>query len=114
MTSTDPIMMFVVQTVIVLFTILLAYRDFAIRKKEQTAGMVAEVIRSDKSMGSLYTVYGAAIASCLLLIDKSTGIEGHKVALIIIDFICFTYAFFFSSWFRNAVFFTLIQRVRKD
>lgn len=65
-------------------------------------------------MAALYTVYGATLGSCLILIDKSTGLEGHRVALIALDFLCVTYVFFFSTWFRNSVFFPLKERVSKD
>ena len=37
-------------------------------------------------MATLYTVYGATIASALVLIDKASGLDGHKVALIVLDF----------------------------
>lgn len=113
-TNTDPYMMFIAQTTIVLFAVYAVFRDFLIRNRERRAGVTAEVTRGEKSMAALYTVYGATIASCLVLIDKASDMDGHKVALIVLDFLCVTYAFFFSTWFRNSVFFPLIQRVRKD
>lgn len=76
--------------------------------------MSAEVVRGDKSMATLYTVYGATIASLLVLINNAPGVEGNKVILIVLNFMCVTYAFFFSTWFRNSIFFPLNQRVRKD
>lgn len=114
MENTDPYIMLLIQTIIVLFAGYSLLRDFQIRKQVQGGGVNAEVIRGDKSMGALYAVYGATIASCLVLIDKAMGIDGHKVILIMIDFFCVTYVFFFSSWFRNSIFFPMIQRVRKD
>jgi len=65
-------------------------------------------------MAALYTVYGATIASALVLIDKASGLDGHKVILIVLDFLSVTYLFFFSTWFRNSVFFPLMQRAHKD
>ena len=106
-------MMIILQTAILLFSVWAVYQDFQIRKKEHT-GADAECIRGERSMAALYTVYGATIASCLVLIDKASGVEGHKIALIVIDFLCVTYVFFFSSWFRNSVFFPLMNQVRKD
>jgi hypothetical protein len=114
MNSTDPYIMLFVQMAIVLFAILAVFRDYQIRKKEQNAEATAEAIRGEKSMATLYTVYGATIASCLVLIDIASGLDGHKVALIVLDFLCVTYVFFFSTWFRNSVFFPLLHRVRKD
>ena len=73
-----------------------------------------EAVRSDKSMTALYTVYGATVASLLVLINNASGIDGNKVALIVLNFICVTYVFFFSTWFRNSIFFPLNERVRKD
>lgn len=106
--------MLLVQASIVLFVVWVVFRDVQIRKKEQSAEATAEVVRGEKSMAALYTVYGATIASCLVLIDNASGLEGHKVVLIVLDFLCVTYVFFFSTWFRNSVFFPLLQRVRKD
>ena len=114
MKITDLCIMLLIQTSVVAFALYSAFKDAEIRKLERTAEAVPTVIRSDIAMKALYTVYGAAIASSLVLIDNASGLDGHKVLLIIIDFICINYVFFFSTWFRNAVFFPLIQRVRKD
>ncbi|WP_291323671.1 hypothetical protein [Desulfonatronospira sp.] len=65
-------------------------------------------------MGAIYAVYGAAIASTLVLTDRTEGLEGNTVLFMIINFLCFTYLFFFSVWFRNAVFFRLYRRVQQD
>lgn len=114
MLATDPYVMCALQTVILFFAVYAAFRDVYIRTLERSATLSLEVNRGDKSMAAIFTVYGAAIASCLVLIDKATGIEGNKVVLIVLDFVCLTYPFFFSTWFRNSVFFPLYQRVRKD
>ena len=106
--------MFLAQSAIVLFAIFAIFRDLQIRKRGQGAEVTTEVIRGEKSMAGLYTVYGATIASALVLIDKASGLDGHKVALIVLDFLSVTYVFFFSTWFRNSVFFPLMQRVHKD
>ena len=106
--------MVVLQIAIIVFTLLAAYKDSSIRKREHAGGLSAEVNRGEKSMTAIYTMYGATIASCLVLIDNAVGIEGHKVILIVIDFLSVTYVYFLSTWFRNAIFFPLIQRVQKD
>lgn len=114
MEQTDICVITFVQGALLLLAVFAAFRDARIRKLDRTAEATAEVIRGDKSMSVLYTVYGAGIASCLVLIDNASGIDGHKVSLIVIDFLCVTYMFFFSTWFRNSVFFPLMQRVRND
>ncbi len=115
MNNTDPYIMLFAQALILLFACYALLRDLQIRKRvKRGAEINAEVVRGEKSMGSLFTVYGATIASCLVLIDKAQGLEGNKVMFIIIDFLCITYVFFFNSWFRNSVFFPLKRRIRND
>lgn len=107
-----------VQLALTLFALFAAVKDAQIRVLERSAEakvvMKLVVKRGGESMTALYTVYGAAIASCLMLIDNAVGLEGHKVALIALDVLCITYIFFFSTWFRNSVFFPLKRRVSKD
>lgn len=103
-----------VQLALIFFALFAAVKDARIRVLERSAEVKAVVKRGDASMTAVYTVYGAAIASCLVLIDNAVGFEGHKVALIALDFLCITYIFFFSTWFRNSVFFPLKRRVSKD
>ncbi|MFA6499726.1 MAG: hypothetical protein WCV64_10405 [Desulfurivibrionaceae bacterium] len=114
MQNTDICVILILEISVAIFVLWAAYKDHSIRKSEQAEGISPEITRGETSMGALYTVYGATIASFLVLIDKTLGIEGHKVILIIINFFCATYLFFFSTWFRNSVFFPLVQRVRKD
>jgi tellurite resistance protein TehA-like permease len=114
MLTTDPPVICAIESALILFTLYAALRDAKIRRAERGAEVVAEAVRGEKSMTALYTVYGAAIASFLVLIDNANGIEGNKVALIVLNFLCITYMFFFSTWFRNSIFFPLNQRVRKD
>lgn len=114
MLATDLPVICAIEAALVLFALYAAFRDARIRKKEKGSGLSAEVVRGDKSMAALYTVYGATIASLLVLINNASGVEGNKVILILLNFMCVTYAFFFSTWFRNSIFFPLNQRVRKD
>lgn len=87
------------------------FRAFIRAKK----GMVqARVIRGESSMSALYTVYGASLATCLFLIEAATAAEGNRVILIASDFAIITYLFFFSSWFRNSVFFPFKRKVTTD
>ena len=73
-----------------------------------------EAVHGEKSMSAIYTVYGTAMASCLVLVSEATGVDGNKVILILLDFVCLTYLFFFSTWFRNSIFFPLKGRVTRD
>ena len=114
MQNSDPYVMLVVQLVILVFASYAAFRDRKIRKPKRGDGISAEVTRGENSMAALYTMYGATVASCLVLIDNACGLEGNKVALIVVYFLCATYVYFFSTWFRNSVFFPLMQHVRKD
>jgi hypothetical protein len=114
MKNSDPYVLFLVQTAILLFTIFAGFRDLKIRKREQNAQVGAEIERGKNSMAAIYTVYGAIMASCLVVIDRAVGLEGNKVVLIVLDFLCVTYVFFFNTWFRNALFSPLMRRVRKD
>lgn len=112
--NSDIVMIFIVQAVLLLFAFYAVYQDLRIRKLNRKAPLLAETRRGDKSMNALYTVYAATIVSNLVLIDNAVGFDGHKVVLITIAFICLTYAFFFSTWFRNVVFSPLQRRLRMD
>lgn len=114
MPATDLWVIVVLQRVLVVFTSYTAWRDVQMRRLERTAAYKAEVTRGEESMASLYTVYGAAVATILVLMNNAYRIEGHKVVLIVLDVSCVTYLFYFSTWFRNAVFFPLLGQVRKD
>ena len=114
MTQTDIYAIILLETTLVSFTVYAVFIDASSRVREKTAEISATITRGEQSMSALYTVYGATLAACLMLINNATGVEGHKVALIGVDYLCITYLFFFSSWFRNAVFFPLLKRVKKD
>ena len=112
--QTDLYAMAFVQLVLVFFALFAAAKDAHIRILERSAEAKLAIKRGEQSMAALYTVYGAALASCLLLIDKAVGLDGNRVVLIALDFLCTTYVFFFSTWFRNSVFFPLKKRVSTD
>lgn len=111
--ASDPYIIALVQLILIAFVTYVAIRDYRARRDEKNGGFTAEVVRGEPSMNALYTAYGAAIASILVLIDNATHVEGHKVGLIILDFACVTYLYL-SSWFRNSIFFPLMQQARKD
>ena len=114
MCETDPYIILLIQTSIVIFTVYAIFKNIIAKSIEKKSNLTAQVIRGEKSMTELHTVYAAAIASCLVLINNATGIEGHKVLLIAIDFLCITYTFYFNSWFRNSIFFCIRNNISKD
>ena len=114
MECTDTYVILILQVAIVLFTIVAIFKNSNIKKQEKASEVSAEVVRGKNSMTALYTMYGATIASCLVIIDNASGIEGHKVILIVIDFLCATYVYYFNTWFRNSIFFPLKRKVSKD
>ena len=111
--NTDVVALVALGILLIGFTIFAVVTDWRNRKAARTE-LDVEVIRGDASMSSVYTTYGATIASFLVLINNAVGIEGHKVVAILISFFCITYLFYFSSWFRNSWFFPLKRRMRKD
>lgn len=114
MPETDVYVMCVIQILLIIFAVFSIHCDKSLRKQESNASFSAEVERGEKSMTAIYTVYGATIASCLVLINEASAFDGNKVLVIVIDFSCITYLFFFSTWFRNSIFFPLYRLVRKD
>jgi hypothetical protein len=114
MPNSDVIVLALIEVALATFAIYAALRDARIRRLDRTAEATAEVTRGEKSMNALYTAYAASIASSLVLVSNAAGIEGHKVVLIVIPFVCLTYLFYFNTWFRNSVFFPIARRLRKD
>lgn len=114
MLNTDLYVILVLQLVIILFTLKALCKDKNIRKLKEAGGLSGEVVRGKESMTAIHTMYGATIASFLVLIDNASGVEGNKVLLIVIDFLCTTYLYYFSTWFRNSIFFPLKQKLSKD
>jgi hypothetical protein len=88
MAATDVWVLGLLQAALVLFAGYAVFRDTRIRIQDRTAGATAEVNRGDKSMAALYTVYGAAIASFLVLIHKASGIKREADYYETIDWLC--------------------------
>jgi len=114
MLGSDFIALMIVEGALELLGIVAFCKDGGIRGAEKTGAVNAEITRGEKSMTALYTVYSAATASFLVLIINAVGAEGHRVLLVVVAFGCLTYLFFFSTWFRNRIFFPLKGRIRKD
>ena len=76
-----------------------------------------ELRRPAEARGSLtkfMTIIIIALSlESLVLITNADGLDGHKVALIVLPFLCLTYLFYLSVWFRNSVFFPIAQKMRQ-
>lgn len=116
MIETDPYALAFLVVLLVTLTIVAVAKDVGAWRRSNSGGTSAsaEVVRGQTSMNAIYTVYGASIASCLVLVNNAEAFIGNKVAIIVVLFACVTYLFFLNSWFRNAVFFPLKNRVGRD
>ena len=72
-----------------------------------------KAVRSERSMNSLYVIYGFATVTVTLAVEVSTAAVGFKTFLVLFDYIVLVYLFFFNSWFRNRLF-GVLTRIRED
>lgn len=114
MPSTDLFALSIIETLLAFLWLTAVGMDVIIRVRERSADMVASVTRGEKSMSSLHVMYGIATVVYSLAVDVATGVDGHKVLIIAANYACLTYMFYFSSWFRNQVFFPLLARAQQD
>ena len=96
-----------------IFLLSLAMRAL-IHYREKHGYLSSTVTRGDQSMGTLYTMYGVATVIATLTIDVAEAFKGYKSILILFNYLIITYLFFYSSWFRNVVFFPEINRIKED
>lgn len=71
------------------------------------------VLRGPNSMNFLYVSYGVATVVYALATQVAEAFCGYKAVFIVLDYLAFTYLFFFNSWFRNKLF-VVQQRISKD
>lgn len=76
-------------------------------------GIDLVVGRGDRSLNWLYFTYVAATVACGLAIQVSEAMRGHKVFLLVLDYIALTYLFLLDTWFRGLVF-RLFQIASQD
>jgi hypothetical protein len=74
----------------------------------------AEVIRGDNSMSMLYTIFISINSIFFGLANMIKEFESNQLVIVFVVFICLSYMFFFSSWFRNRIFFNIANRIRND
>jgi hypothetical protein len=65
-------------------------------------------------MNGLFVLYGGATVVFSLAVQVAAAAEGHKVALIVADYVILSYLFFFNSWFRNRLVFRVLGRISTD
>jgi hypothetical protein len=114
MGNSDIYLLLAIETGISLFTLFSFFKDIRIKILENESGVNGVITRAEKTMNALYAAYGSSMASFLVIVTNANGVDGHRVALILVPFICLTYLFYFSTWFRNAVFFPAANKIRKD
>lgn len=85
-----------------------------VARKKLKSGFSATANRGDASMNALYVVYGLVVGAGGVMITEAEAFHGYKSAIMLIDYVILTYLFLFSSWFRNMVFFKMLQRAKKD
>ena len=111
--ESDPFVLILIHFLLLALTVFAIFQDIRIRLAESRGAASLEAVRGDKSMSAIFTVYGAAMASFLVLTSEASGIEGNRVIFILLAFSCLTYLFFLSTWFRNRIFFPLMGREKR-
>jgi hypothetical protein len=114
MHGTDPFILIIYELLLVALSIHAAYKDSVWQNRASAGDILAKMARGDSSMNTVHMVYAAAVASTLLLINDTGAFDGHKALIVFINFFGLSYLFYFSPWFRNEVFLTLLERRRKD
>jgi hypothetical protein len=114
MQQTDCVALAVIEVMLLGLLFISLAMDAWIRVKDRSSSAQATVVRGETSMNSLYVMYGIATVVYSLLIQVAPNLDGYRVSLIALNYISLTYLFFFSSWFRNRLFFPLLGRARKD
>ncbi len=112
--KTDLFVFVIIEGFLVLLFAFALVADIWNRWKAKTASVTAEVKRAEKSMNALYVNFGIATLVFTLIIQACEALKGNQVLFIVVNYGLFTYLYFFSSWFRNKLFFKLLNRVRKD
>jgi hypothetical protein len=112
--KTDLLVLAITEGFLILLFVFAISADIRNRWKAKTASVTAEVSRGEKSMNALYVNFGIATVVFTVIVQACEALKGNRVLFIIVNYGLLTYMFFFSSWFRNQLFFKLLNRVRKD
>ncbi|MBW1992992.1 MAG: hypothetical protein JRI77_00920 [Deltaproteobacteria bacterium] len=112
--KTDFIVFVLVEAILTLLFIFVIAKDISIRRKSKRPGIKAEVTRCNESMNALYVNFGIVTVVFTLVTQVCDELKGNQVLVIVINYAMLTYMFFFSTWFRNGIFFRLFNRIKRD
>jgi len=108
-TGSDKYVVLVIEAILLFVFALALWKDHF----HETDGTT--VTRGDKSMALLYNIMtGIVMFIYTLAIQLSEALKGNKVLIFVLNSIALIYLFFFSSWFRNSIFFPLMKRIIVD
>lgn len=113
MASTDLIAFAAVEAALVGLSAFAVFKDIYIRVVERSRGLDLSTVRGELSMTSLYVMYGIATVVYSLIAQIASGIDGHRVLVIALNYLFLTHLFFFSQWFRNGLFFPVLNRAKQ-
>jgi len=108
--KTDFFVFTILEGLLILMFIRFVYLDN--RNKVASEGM--EMTRGESSMNALYVNFGIITLIFTIIVQTCCEIKGNQALFILTNYGILTYLFFFSSRFRNQVFFKLINRIKKD
>lgn len=103
--TTDLATVVVLNTMLALGLVISVIADIRVHLRSRQGGVNATVVRGEQSMNALYVLYGFSTVAIGLVVDVAEHPQGHKAALILIDYVILTYLFFFNGWFCNRVVF---------
>ena len=102
------------ESILLLLFVVTFIADIRIRLKDNKSGITAEITRGEQSMNALYVNFGIATVVFTLIVQAFEALKGNQVLFIVVNYGMLTYMFFFSTWFRNRLFFQLLGRIKKE
>jgi len=82
--------------------------------KVKNSGVSLEVTRGESSMNALYIHYGLVTVIFTLIVQSCEELKGNQILFITVNYGILSYLYFLSSWFRNNLFFRMINKIGKD
>jgi hypothetical protein len=111
-TGSDKYVVIGIEVVLVIMLLLSLWNDYF---REREGGPLASVTRGKESMTALFNfMTGIAMFIYTLVVQLSEALKGHKVLIFVLNSIALIYLFFLSSYFRNTIFFPLLDRIMTD
>lgn len=114
MPSTDFISLIVIHIVLFLLIILSIRARIRASWRRRHGASKLSVTRGEEGMNALHVWYGITTVAYSLAVSVSTFAEGHKTTLIVLDYTCLTYLFFFDAWFRDSIALKWSRRIKTD